>query len=214
MKNHTLVTLDKFAPVSCGVGAFIGTIIGFDRHFPLLYIFSAIRPWNFFAAFFIYSCVLSLFAYFSCACVHGRDKHILFSWGSLGGAVGYITGMFASLVFFMVFEVAVLIIPPIFSAAFSYRFHRGKPEITSDDTIEKGHRTRDIKLPRESLRPIPKKFLFEYASNETCPACSYEFTASTIFEQGTKTAIISCPRCHHTIGKKITKKTLANSKEL
>ena len=44
------------------------------------------KPWTVF--------IHPMIAYFACPCTHGRKRFILFSWGSLGSAVGWWGGMF------------------------------------------------------------------------------------------------------------------------
>jgi hypothetical protein len=63
-------------------------------------------------------------AYLFCPCTCGRESFRLFSWGSLGAAIGFLIGMPITILLIIYVEpYAFLVSIPFSTCAFSYLFH-------------------------------------------------------------------------------------------
>lgn len=79
--------------------------------------------------------------------------------------------------------------------------------ITFDDIIKIIEDWREEhNLPSLKYEHEQKQKSIEYQSNEICSSCKYEFTHNAALESKQKTIEISCPQCHRTYKKRITKK--------
>jgi hypothetical protein len=70
--------IDKWSPI-------IAAVISFIVMFPILHFIWYLPP---------LILLHPIIAFFSCPCSHGRDRFFLFSWGSLGSALGWFGGFY------------------------------------------------------------------------------------------------------------------------